>query len=376
MKRYVMHMLLLLLCLLLSMVLIPGAMAEDDPADAMISAVIQGVYPDYTVYDCAPVGKEGSEYIVLAGASAEKPAVLIVNADPVSPEVEFCNTIILDETPSSIIARPVPIPSVSSGTLQPREPVQQASRENNRIQLKDHLADGNPSLWLTNTESPAFMYLVFHRNDSGRWFVAEAQFGDYWNDFYWFRYEERDQQLHMGVLGNELSQVPVDRIDLDAETFDPQKAIQACRTRLDPWINIPDKGNLEEFGLSLDEAVEGLRGTRHFVSMALPYSLDRDHPAFRMVDVTGDGCTDLCTCMMTGSGMVRVILVVYDPLQREKFVLDGYNYSYAISDVTDGRLVVTEKGPYGYGDPLTETTGTVKLEDGKLVFCADSEAAE
>ena len=76
MKRYVMHMLLLLLCLLLSMVLIPGAMAEDDPADAMISAVIQGVYPDYTVYDCAPVGKEGSEYIVLAGASAEKPAVL------------------------------------------------------------------------------------------------------------------------------------------------------------------------------------------------------------------------------------------------------------------------------------------------------------
>ena len=75
MKRYVMHMLLLLLCLLLSMVLIPGAMAEDNPADAMISAVIQGVYPDYTVYDCAPVGKEGSEYIVLAGASAEKPAV-------------------------------------------------------------------------------------------------------------------------------------------------------------------------------------------------------------------------------------------------------------------------------------------------------------
>ena len=49
MKRYVMHMLLLLLCLLLSMVLIPGAMAEDDPADAMISAVIRGVYPDYTM---------------------------------------------------------------------------------------------------------------------------------------------------------------------------------------------------------------------------------------------------------------------------------------------------------------------------------------
>ena len=29
MKRYVMHMLLLLLCVLLSMVLIPGAMAEE-----------------------------------------------------------------------------------------------------------------------------------------------------------------------------------------------------------------------------------------------------------------------------------------------------------------------------------------------------------
>ena len=376
MKRFVVLLLSLFLCLLTAAGSVPDAAAEEDPAGAAISAVIREAFPDDRIFDYAPVGTGGSEFIVLAGTDAEKPAVLIVSTDPDSQEVEFCNTIILNETPSSIIARPVPIPSVSSGTLQPREPVQKASRENNRIQLKDHLADGNPSLWLTNTESPAFMYLVFHRNDSGRWFVAEAQFGDYWNDFYWFRYEERDQQLHMGVLGNELSQVPADRIDLDAETFDPQKAIQACRTRLDPWINIPDKGNLEEFGLSLDEAVEGLRGTRHFVSMALPYSLDRDHPAFRMVDVTGDGCTDLCTCMMTGSGMVRVILIVYDPLQREKYVLDGYNYSYAISDVTDGRLVVTEKGPYGYGDPLTETTGTVKLEDGKLVFCADSEAAE
>ena len=376
MKRSVMPVLFLFLCMLLYMALIPGAMAEEDPADARISAVIQGVYPDYAVYDRAPVGKGGSEYIVLAGTSAEKPAVLIVNTDPSSPEVEFCNTLILDKAPSGILARPVPVPDLFRGDNGSTGPVQQASRENNRIQLKDRLADGNPSLWLTNAGSPAFMYLVFHRNNSGAWFVAEAQFGDFWNDFYWFRYDEKDRQLHMGVLGNELSQVPDDRIVLSAEAFDPLDAIRVCRTRLDPWVNIPDEGNLEEFGLSLDEAAENLRGTGYPVSLSLPYSIDRDHPAFRMADVTGDGCTDLCTCSMVGSGMVRIILIVYDPLQREKYVLDGYNYFYRISDVTDGRLVVTKEGPYGYGDPLTETTGTVKLDNGILVFCADSETAE
>ena len=376
MKRDVIRLLLPVFCVLLSISLIPGALAQEDPADTRIFAVIQGVHSDYAVYDYAPVGKEGSEYIVLAGTTAEKPAVLIVNTNPVSPEVEFCNTLILDEAPSAIIAHPVTVPDMFRGASPSDRPIQQASRENNRIRLKDHLADGNPSLWLTNTESPAFMYLVFHKNDSGQWFVSEAQFGDYWNDFYWFRYDERDRQLHTGVLGNELSQLPGDRIDLAAETFNPLQAIRVCRTRLDPWINIPDRGNLEEFGLSLDEAVEELNSAGHSPSLGLPYSPDRNHPAFRMVDVTGDGCTDLCTCRMVGSGMVRVVLIVYDPFHRKQYVLDGYNYSYRISDVTDGCLVVTKAGPYGYGDPLRETTGTVKLENGSLVFCADSEPAE
>lgn len=376
MKRFVVLLLSLFLCLLTAAGSVPDAAAEEDPAGAAISAVIREAFPDDRVFDYAPVGTGGSEFIVLAGTDAEKPAVLIVSTDPDSPEVEFCNTSILDQAPRSIIARPVIMEKKDRSLSLVGKPGPRLSPENNRIQLKDHLADGNPYLWLTNTESADFMYLVFHKDTGGRWFVAEAQFGDYWNEFYWFRYDESDRQLHMGVLGNELSRVPDDTIDLSADTFDPMKAIRACRIRLDPYVNIPEKGNLEEFGLSLDEAVEGLRGTGYSVSLGLPYSPDRDHPAFRMVDVTGDGCTDLCTCEMVGSGMVRVILIVYDPLQREKYVLDGYNYSYAINDVTDGRLVVTEKGPYGYSDPLTETTGTVKLEDGKLVFCADSEAAE
>jgi hypothetical protein len=105
-----MPVLFLFLCMLLDMALIPGAMAEEDPADARISAVIQGVYPDYAVYDRAPVGKGGSEYIVLAGTSAEKPAVLIVNTDPSSPEVEFCNTLIRPTTDSFVSGQLVGIP--------------------------------------------------------------------------------------------------------------------------------------------------------------------------------------------------------------------------------------------------------------------------
>ena len=69
--------------------------------------------------------------------------------------------------------------------------------------------------------------------------------------------------------------------------------------------------------------------------------------------------------------MVRIQMVVYDPLARERYILDGYNYYYGISGIEDGRLVVFEEGPYGYGDPLTKTFGTAILEEGRLVFVPD-----
>ena len=107
-------------------------------------------------------------------------------------------------------------------------------------------------------------------------------------------------------------------------------------------------------------------------SEKIPYGLWGGEAVY--FDVTGDGNDDKCYGNMTGSGMVRVQCIVEDETNNVKYVLDGYNYNYHIEGVEDGRLVVTEKGPYGYGDPLVETTGTVKIVDGRLVFVADPDS--
>lgn len=99
----------------------------------------------------------------------------------------------------------------------------------------------------------------------------------------------------------------------------------------------------------------------------IPESLSDGH--YAICDVTGDGNDDYVTTNMTGSGMVRVQLIVYDVENHVDYVLDGYDYSYKIIGVEDGKLVVDEIGPYGYGDPLIETRGTAMIdEDDHLVF--------
>ena len=55
------------------------------------------------------------------------------------------------------------------------------------------------------------------------------------------------------------------------------------------------------------------------------YSPDALQPRIELFDVTADGCDDLCTCVTWGSGMVRTDLVVYDPLNEDLYVLDGYS---------------------------------------------------
>ena len=85
-------------------------------------------------------------------------------------------------------------------------------------------------------------------------------------------------------------------------------------------------------------------------------------------DVTGDGYDDFCTCRMYGSGMVRIQCVVYDARIHDSYVLDGYNYDYSIVEVKDGKLILEESGPNGYGDPIIKTVGTAEIEDGQLVF--------
>ena len=134
--------------------------------------------------------------------------------------------------------------------------------------------------------------------------------------------------------------------------------------------------NLAEHGLVLEDVVNEYFGfdanSRGFVVFLPPYRSD-GVPNFIFFDVTGDGCVDLCTGRVFGSGMTRVEAVVFDPLAHERYILDGYNYFYFIQGVSDGRLVVIECGPYGYGDPLTDTWGTVAFEDGRLVFVPDEE---
>lgn len=95
----------------------------------------------------------------------------------------------------------------------------------------------------------------------------------------------------------------------------------------------------------------------------------------RLFDITGDGRTELCTCITWGSGMVRTDLVVYDPAEEKLYVLDGYNYNYLIDRVEEDRIVIVMEGPHGYGDPITKTYGTVKLENDQLVFTPDSEGS-
>ena len=128
--------------------------------------------------------------------------------------------------------------------------------------------------------------------------------------------------------------------------------------------------------IDLDEAAwemeQAIRNQFHG-SLGKPSSnpLQRD---FELFDVTGDGCADLCTCVIWGSGMVRTDLVVYDPVVKDLYVLDGYNYDYLIDRVEENRIVIAMKGPYGSDKPVLTTFGTIKTEDGRIVFVPDSEA--
>ena len=96
-------------------------------------------------------------------------------------------------------------------------------------------------------------------------------------------------------------------------------------------------------------------------------------PDIALYDLTGDGTPELFTNVTWGSGMVRTDLIVYDTVNDALYVLDGYDYDYIIEYFEDHRIVIGKRGPNGYGDPITTTYGTVKLENGHLVFIADAD---
>jgi hypothetical protein len=123
---------------------------------------------------------------------------------------------------------------------------------------------------------------------------------------------------------------------------------------------------------------EAAREMRQAIGAAIPasarmFSPDPAHPAYERFDITGDGSADLFTCVTWGSGMVRTDLIVYDPVEKKLYVLDGYNYDYRIDHVEEDRIVITMEGPHGYNEPLVTTFGTVRIEDGRLVFVPDAE---
>lgn len=128
--------------------------------------------------------------------------------------------------------------------------------------------------------------------------------------------------------------------------------------------------------IDMDEAAgemeQAIRAQFHGVGWTP--SFDPSRPNYELFDVTGDGCADLCSCVTWGSGMVRTDLVVYDPALKTLYILDGYDYSYLIDRVEEDRIVIAMKGPYGSDKPILTTFGTVKTEDGRLVFVPDPEA--
>lgn len=95
-----------------------------------------------------------------------------------------------------------------------------------KVQVLDHLSDGHPYVWYTETDKPDFLYVVFQKSEEGRWLVTEAQFGDDQHAFYWFRHDPEDRKIHAFLTGNEIAALPEDAINLDAETFDPAAARQ------------------------------------------------------------------------------------------------------------------------------------------------------
>lgn len=138
----------------------------------------------------------------------------------------------------------------------------------------------------------------------------------------------------------------------------------------------PDGDSPEDPG-NID-ILDAVREMEQAIGLRIPASGRMSYPSplqpeFELFDITGDGCADLFTCVTWGSGMVRTDLVVYDPAEKALYVLDGYNYDYTIDHTEEDRIVIAMEGPHGYNEPILKIFGTVRLEDGKIVFVPDPE---
>ena len=113
--------------------------------------------------------------------------------------------------------------------------------------------------------------------------------------------------------------------------------------------------------IAIEEAKEKLND----YCRKLPTSMYTSNEEIYLFDVTGDGTDDLCTDAFFGSGMPRVSIVVYDYINDNFYMLDGFPYNYRLEGIEKGRLVVRR---YQEED---EEYGTVKFESETILFIAD-----
>ncbi len=194
--------------------LLPCALADNEPLDEMINAVIHQEYSNITVIGQAPVGKEGTEHIVIGRDSWDQLSVMIVCTDQPNARIAVCNTGILED---------IHIP--------------EGGRLNDfGLDIKDEWNDGNPHVWYVNPEQENhFFYIVFSEDFPGQWFVRKAQFGDEWNDFYWFEYNEEDRMIHVYLTGNELLTIPDGCFERAAGAFEPEEARKVLQDAINTY---------------------------------------------------------------------------------------------------------------------------------------------
>ena len=116
--------------------------------------------------------------------------------------------------------------------------------------------------------------------------------------------------------------------------------------------------NYKTASREFDKYIDELRLPSYFGRLP---DMDGDYKRY---DVTGDGCEDLVRLLAYGSGMYRVSISVYDPVEHKGYILDSYNYSYKIESCDEEGIVVIKYEPR----KKEEIKGTVIIENDQLVF--------
>lgn len=187
---------------------------DNETAEQLIQSIVSLMYPNITVIGHAPVGEEGTENIVIGKDSWNQLSVMIVCTDQPDAQIAFCNTDILED---------IHIPD--GGRLN-----------DFGLDITDKWNDGNPYVWYVDPEQENhFFYIVFSEDSLGQWFVKKAQFGDEWNDFYWFEYNEADRMIHVYLTGNELLTIPDGYFERTAGTFEPEKARKVLQDAINTY---------------------------------------------------------------------------------------------------------------------------------------------